>query len=135
MVVTFSLLEIAQFIAELSWAVACFALGFIIFCSIANVLLSHYKDKNYWPKQVFKHRIMNKNKEVFYIILMYFNLALALWLVGCNDFSRWWFLMPFIGFPISGLLITWATRITCLVLWLIGKSIEMYLKLFKMNWF
>ena len=57
------------------------------------------------------------------------------WLLGCHDYSPWILAVPLVSYPLSGIVVTWVTRLLAVFSWLLAKSIEYYLKIFRLNWF
>ena len=67
-------------------------------------------------------------------------LRMAAWVAraaphGGHDYSPWILAVPLVSYPLSGIVVTWVTRLLAVFSWLLAKSIEYYLKIFRLNWF
>ena len=49
--------------------------------------------------------------------------------------APWMLAFPLVSYPLSGIVVTWVTRLLAVFSWLLAKSIEYYLKIFRLNWF
>lgn len=86
-------------------------------------------------EKALKITVLGKNRQWFRVTLLITNIACCVWLLGCHDYSPWILAVPLVSYPLSGIVVTWVTRLLAVFSWLLAKSIEYYLKIFRLNWF
>ena len=130
-----SLVSFAKaFVAFAWWATACIC-ALTIVVSIAGFVIINYGKENFWPQKAMKITVMGSSKRWFHVILLLANICCALWLIGCHGWTWWIIALPIVTFPLSGIILTWLSRFMCVLTWLVAKSIEMYVRIFRKNWF
>lgn len=133
--ITISLRSVAEAFVGFAWWASFSVLALMVVLSVIAVVCGHYDDKGYWPKKALKITVLGKNRQWFRVTLLITNIACCVWLLGCHDYSPWILAVPLVSYPLSGIVVTWVTRLLAVFSWLLAKSIEYYLKIFRLNWF
>lgn len=133
--ITISLRSVAEAFVSFAWWGSFIVTAGMVLITIIFDVAHNYNTKGFWPKKALKRNILGSARKWFHGALLIANITCCIWLLGCRDYSPWILLLPLISFPLSGVVITWITRFITIISWMIAKSIEYYLKLFKMNWF
>jgi len=133
--ITISLRSVAEAFVGFAWWASFSVLALMVVLSVIAVVCGHYDDKGYWPKKALKITVLGKNRQWFRVMLLITNIACCVWLLGCHDYSPWILAVPLVSYPLSGIVVTWVTRLLAVFSWLLAKSIEYYLKIFRLNWF
>ncbi len=133
--VTISLISIAEAFANAAWR-GCFSVTVLMIAATGIFMVcSHYNEKDYWPRKALQIKVLGSFHQWFHITLLITNISCCVWLLGCHNYSPWILAVPLVSYPLSGIILTWATRLITVLCWLFAKSIEYYLKIFQKDWF
>ena len=109
--------------------------AFLFLITVVVNICSHYNDKEFWPKKAMKFMIADSFRSWFHLALLIFNIMFCLRLIISGGYSWWFLAIPPVSFPLSGIILTWTARISAVIGWVVSKTIENYLKIFRKNWF
>ncbi len=109
--------------------------AFLFLVTVVAIIGGHYNDKEFWPKKAMKLLIAGSFRSWFHLALLIFNIMFCLRLIISGGYSWWLLAIPPVSFPLSGIILTWTARISTVIGWVVSKTIENYLKIFRKNWF
>ena len=133
--VTISLRSAAEAFAGIAWWGSFSVTALMIVATVVFMICSHYDEEGYWPRKALQIKVLGSSCQVFHVALIITNISCCVWLLGCHGYSPWIIAVPLVSYPLSGIILTWITRLMTVLCWLLAKSIEYYLKIFKKNWF
>lgn len=120
------------------------AVAFMLFLTLLHVLKRRIKDNNLFG--VLRFYILGTKRHLFHLATLGLNIAVLAYWMHIEAASVLWMLLLIVSVPISAFLLTWAARITALILcsvikacrivYAIGKdAVLSYLDIFRKGWF